>query len=265
MTDIKLDWENNMEGPLPTSVEILRDNVVIHTENGNITTYTDTIDDESIFVVTYNVRNINGQYSEISDPLVVAVGGWSVFFPLTIDEYDVINNGELRLFPILSGGFNETSFTSLGFNPEYSGGASYSNVQYYPPSNLQGSEYTISFKIKAPPQQNYVGILEWDSPGLATNVRCEYTNNTIYMTHMGQFIESTINVFDDIEHRIDIVRKDNTFFFYIDGVLDTSTPIESADLTSGLVGPLYVGYRSNVGTFNGYIKDLGFSPLPLYG
>lgn len=263
MPQIKLTWEYDDGGPLPTVVEVFRDNAVIGTFNSPVTEYIDDVT-AGTENVTYFVKSKYGELEAISDNVVVSPTAWSVFFPLTTDKYDIIHNGELYLKPNFGSHFNENSFTALGFNPQYSSGAYFNNAEQYAPLSLQYNEYTISFKIKAPPQSSYLGILEWSSPELSANVRCDYINNIIYMNHRGQEIVSTINVFDDIEHRIDIVRKDNTFFFYIDGVLDTSTPIESAQLTN-IQATLTLGYRSGLSPFVGYIKDLGFSPLPLYG
>lgn len=266
MPQIKLTWEYDDGGPLPTVVEVFRDNAVIGTFNSPVTEYIDDVT-AGTENVTYFVKSKYGELEAISDNVVVSPTAWSVFFPLTADKYDIINNGQLDLSSN-SGSldFNEESFTSLGFNPKFTNGAVLYFAYLYPPADLKSNEYTISFKIKAPPQQSYTGILEWPDRGSgAVGVRCDYINNVIYMKYMDQTIDSTINVFDDIEHRIDIIRKDNTFLFYIDGVLDTSTTIESTQLPS-LSRDIHVGYSSRINeTFNGYIKDLGFSPLPLYG
>lgn len=119
MPNIKLTWDYSENDPLPETVEVYRDGVVIHTENNPITEYIDfvTQNSENNGSFLYQVKSINGDIFRLSENLTVLIGGGE-FVKFTLNSLSSLksldsdgNNQIFTLDGVPEGGY---SFTERG-------------------------------------------------------------------------------------------------------------------------------------------------------
>lgn len=269
MPNIKLNWDYSENDPLPETVEVYRDGVVIHTENNPITEFTDSVlyNKENNGSFTYKVKSIKGDLFRFSDPVVVSFESFESFESFDDYEYYYKFDGAVLdlVNPIPSISCSNPVFGSFGIDLSRSSLISaYVQHNLNPEYLLNSPTFTVEVKIKAGEQQtDYQSIFELsqgDNSGWA--LRCDNTSNCIYFSMGGLIYDSSIPVLDNEPHKIAVSASNGELRIYIDDVLDKTHTFNPTTRTYGYI---YVGLRIfNGEKFKGEIKDFGISLKSLY-
>ena len=260
MATVNLNWTYDMTGPLPTMVEVLRNDVVIHTAYSPIVSYIDSSIPASIEEASYKIRAVNGLYQEESDVINVSFDSfddYEHYYKFDGSVIDLIN-------PIPSISCESPVFGNFGIDPLGSSNIS-TYVQYdaNPEYLLNSSTFTVEIKIKAGQQDSYKSIVELSNSNLGWALRCEYTTGCIYFIIGSQEYDSSIPVFDNEPHKIAVSASNGELRIYIDDVLDKTHILINPP--SETYGYTLVGKRLTTNeAFNGEIKDFGISLKSLY-
>lgn len=266
MGQVDLSWEYKTDGPLPSVVEVYRDDIIIHTESAPITSYTDT-PPSSMSSAEYFVRVKNGGYSVDTPKILVNMTNislYSSFFPLSSDLKDV--NSALVLNktntnPLIFGAYGLDCQNNAAYSQYTQSGYPYDWIML-----LGSTSFTVECEIKtnavATTAENIFGFMQSKNNGWAIKTT---QNNTGFSFYIGsKRFDCPCNINDGLQHKLAVTFNGSEVKMFFDGVLLATHAASTAPSFS--YGNLCIGYNYGTGAiFNGFVKNAGISNSILYG